>query len=345
VAMTTRAKAIVSSLTAVVLVGGAVAGYLIFTGKTDGIPFLGGDRRPVVCPLTGEEATNEALAERTVVAVKIENISESRPQAGLNEADIVYEQPVEGGITRFIALYQCENATRLGPIRSARFVDPNVLVQYGPAIFGYSGAIPQVVSDVADTGLLQDVSQEQEADAYELDPNRSAPHNVYSSTKALLAAASDRRSAPESVFEFSEEPPARKGSKRAREVRLPFSSDADVVWRYQRAQGRYVRLHGETPHTAEDGEQVSTQNIVVMMIRLRDTGIIDAAGNPSPEVEVVGSGPVYVIRDGRVIEGTWQRPTLRDTTRFVDRNGDTIPLSPGRTWVELFPNDLEPDIG
>lgn len=343
-ALTTRAKALISSLGAVVLVAGAVLGYLMFTGQTDGLPFLGGDRGPATCPLTGEEAPNQNLSGRTAVAVKIENIAEARPQAGLNQADIVYEEPVEGGITRFIALYHCQNAERLGPIRSARLADPVVLMQFGEVAFAYSGAIQQVIDVVARTDI-QDIGQDRAPQVYEEDPARSAPHHLYSSTRTLLSAAEARRSPPEPLFEYDEEAPAQQGSQRARQIHLDFSPASDVYWDYRGQQGTYVRRHGETPHTLEDGQQVVADNIVVMVVNLRETGIVDAAGTPSPDVEVVGSGPAHVIRDGRVIRGTWERDGRNDATRLLNRQGDVIPLAPGRTWVELFPSDREVDIG
>lgn len=332
-----------ASVSAVIVVTAAGIGYLMFTGQSDAIPFLGGTRT-ARCPLTGEEAENSDLVGRTVLAVKIENSPESRPQAGLNEADIVYEEPVEGGITRFIALYHCDTAQRVGPIRSARFVDPVLVRQYGPAVFAYSGGIPQVIQGVADAGL-QDVGYDTHPDSYAVDPNRSAPHNVYSSTRMLFRAGRDRGSPPEEVFERDEEPPAREGSRRGRELHLEFSSSSNVYWRYQRNQDRYVRLHDEIPHTAEDGEQVSAANVVVMEVQLQDTGIVDAAGNPSPEVIAVGSGRAWVLRNGRAIQGEWRRGSEGDVTQLVDRNGDVIPLAPGRTWIELFPDDLEVEIG
>lgn len=344
-ALTTSGKVLFSALGAVVLVGGAVVGYLMFTGEADGIPFIGGERAPATCPLTGEEARNERLAGRTALAVKIENIAESRPQAGLNEADIVYEQPVEGGITRFIAFYQCSNAQRLGPIRSARHADPEILAQYGEPAFAYSGAVQQVVDAVAGTGTIQDISQDNAPEAYEEDPSRSAPHNLYSSTQTLLGEADRRNAPPEPVFEYDEGPPGQQDSRGAREVHLDFSPAADVFWNYRPQRGIYERSHDGTPHLMEDGDQVRTENIVVMVVELRDTGIVDAAGNPSLEPVVIGSGTAYVIRDGRVIEGTWERDDRADPTRLLDPQGEVIPLAPGRTWVELFPSDREVRIG
>jgi hypothetical protein len=337
-ALTARARTLMTTMGVVVLLAAAAVGYLLLTGKSEALPsFLGGGREePVLCPLTGEEAAQEKQAARPALAVKIENISESRPQAGLQEADIVYEQQVEGGITRFIAIYQCDNAARLGPVRSARFVDPNILVQYGSPLFAYSGAIPEVISDVEATGTIQDVGFDNQPDLYVEDPNRSAPHNIYASTTSLYPAGKRSAGPPAPVFEYDEEEPGRPGSKKATSLHLPFSGDADVYWAYRRATGDYARSHGETAHTMEDGEQVSAANVVVMEVALKDTGVLDPAGNPSPEVVVVGTGKAYVFRDGRVVEGTWSRQSLDELTTFTDKKGEVITLAPGRTWVELY---------
>lgn len=343
--LTTRGKALVTTLTAVALVGGAAVGLLIFTGTGEGLPLISsipgvGDAEepPPTCPLTGLEAASAAAAGRTAVGVKVENISGSRPQAGLNDADIVYEQPVEGGITRFLAVYQCREAERIGPIRSARLVDPDLLLQFGDAAFAYSGGVQRVVNEVEASGRLQDVGVVAAPDAYEEDPARPAPHNLYASSRELLQAAGRRRAAPPAIFGFSEEPPA-EGSRRARSVHLDFSPEADVLWRYRPRQGVYLRSHGDEPHTLEDGSRVSATNVVVMVVELRDSGIVDAAGNPSPEVIVEGSGRAFVFRDGRMVRGRWIGEDA--AIRIVDASGEPIPLSPGRTWVELFPETLE----
>lgn len=337
VALSRRGKALLSTFLALVVVGGGVIGYLMFTGQVDAIPFLGGTRTPTTCPLTGVEPRREGQVERTAVAVKVENISSSRPQAGLNRADVVYEEPVEGGITRFIALYHCTGAQRVGPVRSARFADPRILVQLGTVIFAYSGGIQEVKDQIAATGSIHDVNYDAFPEVYQLDPNKVAPHNIYTSTADVRDAASVGREPPQQIFEFDEEPPSREESGRGRSVHLELSEVTEVDWAYRRGSGRYVRAHGAEPHTAEDGERVSATNVVVMEVRMRNTGIVDAAGNPSPEPIVVGSGRAFVFRGGRVIEGEWRRESVDEVTQLLDPDGEVIPLAPGRTWIELVP--------
>ncbi len=294
-----------------------------------------GEDAPPVCPLTGVEAEDESLLERRVLAVKIENSPEARPQIGLVEADIVYEQEAEGGITRFNVLYHCEDSERIGPIRSARPVDPAILQQYGDPLFVHAGSVDAVIEDVEAAGI-EDINCNFEVDVCPRDPNHTAPHDVFTSTDALRDAGKTPGSAPEAVFTYDEEVP--KG-KRGREVNLNFSPVANVFWRYRANQGQYLRFHDDTAHDLEDGSQVAADNVVVMVVERFDTRITDAAGNAVPNFEIVGSGDLYVFRNGKVIQGRWDRDEDSDKTQLLDRKGEEIFLAPGQTWVELFPDD------
>jgi hypothetical protein len=255
----------------------------------------------------------------------------------LNAADIGYEQPVEGSITRFVVVFQCRDAARLGPVRSVRESDPLILVQFGSPLFGYSGGIPQVKQSIRAAEVI-DVGIDESPNAYDLDPNRSAPHNLYTSTRALYRAGRGGRELPEPVFTYDEDLPS-EGTRRARVVHADFSPESDVFWKYRRGQNRYLRFHGEEPHTLEDGTQVSATNVVVQVVEMRPTGRFDPAGNPVPEPVMIGRGPAFVIRNGRVIQGRWIRESRDEITQFVDRQGNEIPLAPGTTWVELFPRE------
>ena len=149
---------------------------------------------PALCPLTGTPAPGGKVPQRAAVAVKIENLPEARPQWGLDKADIVFEEPVEGGITRFIAVYQCQAAARIEPVRSGRRVDPQILEPLGRILFGYSGAIQPAINEIdSKRSLLEDVGADRFGNAYWRDPDRYAPHNLVTSTAALYAAAPLRR--------------------------------------------------------------------------------------------------------------------------------------------------------
>jgi hypothetical protein len=273
-----------------------------------------------------------AVPNRPALAVKVENLPIARPQTGLSWADIVYEEPVEANITRFIAVYQCSDASRIEPVRSGRLTDPDILVQFGHPVFGYAGAVPQVVTRVAQRGII-DVNVDRAANAYHRDPNRPQPHNLYTSTQALYAAAHTRQPAPKPIFTYDTTAPA--GAKRVSVIHIPFSVFSDVFWRWSSSKKAWMRFHGTVPHTLSDGTQVSARNVVVQIVQITLTDVKDVNGVPSPYVHSVGSGRAYIFRNGRVIMGKWVRPTLGAITKFEDAQGNEIPLMLGNTWVEL----------
>jgi hypothetical protein len=293
---------------------------------------------PPSCPLTGEPAPHGVVPDRPALAIKVENAPESRPQTGLNDADVVFEEPVEGGYTRFIAVYQCTESPRVGPVRSGRTTDPDVLVQFGRAVLGYAGGVRPVTKAIAKAGLI-DVNYIDAAGAYTRDDSRVAPHNLYTTTRALYRAARSHEGAPAAIFAYDPELTTR--AKRVVTAHLPFSSLSDVYWSWSRRHSAWLRSHGTTPHETTDGGRISAANVVIMSVDVRPGHILDAAGNPSPVVTLTGSGTAYVLRDGRMIRGTWERERLSDVTRLVARDGSEIALAPGRTWVELLPSDID----
>lgn len=342
-AVTRRGKFAVSVVGALAVTGVGV-GALALTGHAPAaiqraIDSVAGEAKtpPPVCPLTGAPAPHGTIPDRPVLAVKIENLPEARPQAGLDRADIVYEEPVEGGITRFIALFQCDEANQVGPIRSGRTTDPQILVQYGKPPLAYSGGANKVRKAIDRAGLT-DISETVAPQAYTRDPNRVAPHNLFSTTTALWKAAKSKDGAPDAVFTYADDLALK--SRKAATVHLGFSSYSDVYWTWSKKQGAWLRAHGTVPHTLVDGSQVQATNVVVQVVKVVAGDIIDPAGNPSPEVDVIGSGKAYVFRDGRMILGRWERAKEGDVTTFVTKTGETIPLAPGRTWVELLPSTV-----
>jgi hypothetical protein len=351
-----RGRVVTAWITAAVLVIGGVAAVLFIGGRAGVGPLAdiigpgrdGEPRAPRVipaapptCPLTGVDPEGEVPA-RPALAIKVENLPAARPQTGLSWADIVYEEPVEGGITRFIAVYQCQDAQRVQPVRSARLTDVDILVQFGKPLFAYSGAAGKVDQALAKAGFI-DVNAIAEADAYELDPARSAPHNLYTDTRDLYRAARGKirrqgLGAPSPVFLYTSS--GVKG-KKVSELHVPFSSWAsDVYWRWSADSESFLRSHGTEPHVSSDGTQYSAKNVVVQVVETVLTDVADANGVPSPKVISVGEGKAYVLRNGRITVGRWERPTSEDLTRFYDRKGNEVRLIRGNTWVELVPQDV-----
>jgi hypothetical protein len=347
VALTRRGKALVAGVVVAVL-GGSMAA-LALSGNApapiqEAFSKAGIAPAPIEpCPLTGEPLPGDKQPPaRPVLAVKVENSPDSRPQAGLERADIVYEEPVEGGVTRFIALFQCRDSGRIGPVRSARMTDPSVLVQYGSPLLGYAGGVTPVERAIEEAGLI-DLSYEIAVDQFTRDESRVAPHNLYTTTKGLYRFAKSKQDRPAQVFAYDSEISGK--SRPARRIHLLFSSSfADVYWNWDQAEGAWLRSHGTEPHMLEGG-RVGATNIVVMHVKVTDSNIVDVTGAPSPDVEVVGQGKAWVFRNGRMISGRWERPSESDVTRFVTAAGEEIALAPGTTWVELVPSVVPVEVG
>lgn len=346
----TRRKKVLAAATVAVVAGGTFGYYALFPDRApafvrNAIASVGladaSPPPPPTCPLTGEEAPGGNVPDRPALAIKVENAPEARPQAALNEADVVVEEPVEGGYTRFIAIFHCDRSGRVGPVRSGRMTDPDYLRQFGSALIGYSGGVSTVTNRISRSGVI-DVSYDVATDAYTRDSSRYSPHNLYTTTADLWRAGRASKDAPRPVFTYADAWAGR--AKRASSVHLPYSWVSDVFWTWSRRDGGWLRSHGETPHTLEDGSQVLATSVVIQVVEVTDGNIIDAAGNPSPDVELTGSGKAYVLRDGRVIVGRWERASLDDLTRFVTRDGTEIALAPGRTWVELLPSTVRLEI-
>jgi Protein of unknown function (DUF3048) N-terminal domain/Protein of unknown function (DUF3048) C-terminal domain len=339
--VSTRGKVLAGILAVIVVAVAGFIGYRLLTRDPGeaifaGVPIIGSDAPPE-CPYTGEEARNDSRSQRPAIAVKVENSDAARPQAGLDRADLVYEVEAEGGITRFMAIFQCQDVKRIGPVRSARLVDAALLQQFNQPLFAYAGGSPPTAARIDKLDIV-DLNYNDAGDAYEQDLTREAPHQYFTSTRALYDAAGKQGGTSEPLFAYDDEL-ENQGTRKATTVHLNFSPAADVVWSYDRKSGEYLRSHGTTPHTLENGARVSAANIVVMQVKRVTTGLVDVAGSPVPDWDVVGSGKAFVIRDGRAISGRWERGSPGDVTTLVDRDGEEIALAPGRTWITLFPTD------
>jgi len=295
-----------------------------------------------VYPLTGLPVTSAARAARPAVSVKIDNIAQALPQSGLNQADIVTDILVEGGLTRLMATFQSQDVPLIGPIRSARPVDADLTRELNGGIFAYSGAARGEIAPSIDHSTALLISNDHNPQWF-WRTDRAAPHNVYSSTSRLYkaGAASHRKfKAPPQLFAYSTDAPTGRSVSR---VRIPFSSYSTASWTWT---GRnYVRTQNGSPDTLSNGSRINTTNVVILSVTWRPTNIIDAAGNRDPYVIVIGSGKAWVMRNGKLIEGRWTRPSYRVPVRLTDKTGQVISLDPGRTWIELQPRPFTPTFG
>lgn len=337
--LTERGKVVIGVVATAVV---ALSAVLVFTGNVpEAVKELVDEvtGQPEPCPLTGKlRPGGKGAPERPLLAVKVENSNDAYPLAGLQRADMIYEEPVEGSITRFLALFQCRDAARLGPIRSARTTDPKILVQYAEEpLLAYSGANAPVTAAVDDAGIVS-FTETSANDAFSRDDARPSPHNLFVSTKKIYGIASRNGvdpSPPDALFRFDEEVPG--PSKPRTSASVAFSSTNIVGWEW--AGGRWVRQLDGEPMLAENGAPIATDNVVIQEVIVTDSNIVDVAGFPSPKVKLVGRGRAWILRDGRLIVGRWRRASLGDVTVFDTRGGEEIALAPGTTFVQLVPKD------
>jgi hypothetical protein len=277
--------------------------------------------------------------------VKIDNISAALPQAGLDRADLVTEALVEGGLTRLMATFQSRDADVIGPIRSARPVDTDLLRELRGGYFAYSGANPREIVRVREKSTALLISWDANPQPFWTDSHRVAPHWVFSSTKKLYDWGHRLRPkapAPPQLFSYDTAvPPGRA----VRSAHLRFSPDTTADWRWSAAAHRWLRDQNGRPDVLVGGGRVATTNVVVLQVAVARTPFHDHARNPVPWVLVVGHGPCWVLRDGKLVAGTWKRPSADVPLRVVDRKGKPIALRPGQSWLELVPRPYQPSFG
>jgi hypothetical protein len=288
-----------------------------------------------LAPLTGLPDASGATKSRASLAVKIDNAPEARPQAGLDVADVVYEEVVEGGVTRFIAILHSAAPAVAGPVRSVRPMDPDILSAYH-GLFAYSGGIPAFVS-LMRKAPVQDVNVDVATDAYSWDKSRRAPHNTFISPEKLWPKAKGENAAPpQPMFEFraAGEP---FGDADAPHVSIRYSPRASATYDWDAASGSWKRGENGTPHVAASGAQIAPQNLVIQFVTTRTLGYRDQSGTNVVESETVGSGEAWILSNGRVTKGKWSKPSQTAVTRYTDAAGNPVKLSTGRTWVHFAP--------
>lgn len=291
---------------------------------------------PVTCPLTGLEPAKESLVERPAVAVKVSNIAAAYPLSGLEDAEVVYEELVEGGLTRFMAIYHCTDVAKAGPVRSSREVDPAIMSPYTRILAAAGGN--QAVRDVLTENDIVLVDENTSGEAMERVAREgvATEHTLYADTAALrkLGKKEYDETPTEDIFAFGD---LEGNSKKARTINIEFGA-ASVGYEWDGEQ--WLRSDEGAPLMSEAGEQIAVDNVIIEEHKINYSEIVDVALAASTIIEdVTGSGRAFLFRDGRVIKGRWERETVDDPVRFVTKAGDEMVLAPGSTWIELVPND------
>ena len=294
-------------------------------------------------PLTGLPVDDPARAARTTLVVKIDNAEPKRgqggrPQAGINAADVVYEEMVEGSVTRFAALFHSADADPVGPVRSARTTDLLLMAPLNRPLFAWSGANAGVVEQVHRADLV-DVGYDAASSAFYRDGSRPAPYNLFSSTQAIRgqAPAEGERPPPE-LFTYRRADEAPKGGRDVGGVHINFgggpgSAPVDYEW----DGAGWARSQRDTPHVDAAGTRVSPPNVIVQFTPYVEVQCCDAAGFPIVEAQLVGEGDAWVLSAGRLTQARWSRPTIGDVTTYTGPDGEPVLLTPGPTWIAIAP--------
>jgi len=286
------------------------------------------------CPLDGVMTTKER-AERRPLGIMIENAPEARPQSGLDKASYIFETPSEGGITRFLVFFVENDANEVGPVRSARtyFVDWADEVQ---AIYAHAGGSAIALNNLSNDKYICDVNHDQ--DHFWRSKDRYAPHNLYTTTDKIRAAAELKKCSLKGDYdgyEFKED--AKKEERgTAQTITVSYSSSIfDVVYNYDPQKNIYLRNLAGEPHKDKiTGAQLSPKTVVVMHAD-RVTSSTD--GTQQSHAVTTGTGKAEIYMDGKKIEGTWKRASISDRTEFFDSAGKEVVFNRGQIWVNVIP--------
>jgi hypothetical protein len=269
-----------------------------------------------VAPLTGK-TVSAAVARRGALSVKIDNHPDARPQVGLDAADIVFEELTEGGITRFLAVFQSQLPPEVGPIRSVRAVDPALITPLG-GVFAYSGGTAVNVDAVRQAPVTT-VDETTAGAAMHRSASRRPPHNLYGTPTALVALAGDHKAPPKPLFVYGR---VAASARPCAHVSIRFSGDFVSIYDWATGVG-WKRSSPTGAFTVASGTQVTATNLVVVWVK------------DQTRESTVGTGDALVLRDGKLVQGKWERRDENDAFHLSDGTGATTALAPGNTWVHL----------
>jgi len=275
-----------------------------------------------------------------VLAVKLDNTPPSNPHAGVRDADVVYVEEVEYGVTRYAAIYSTRVPRVIGPIRSARISDIDLLKQYGRVAFAYSGASLRMRTQLARQDLY-DVSGDKGPAGYWRQSGRAAPYDFFGDGRRLLARAPQAALAKDIGLRFSVGAPP--GGRPATTATVTWPSTT-MVLTWSPTERRYLVTTFGRKWMATEGGQLGGTTVIIQYCRVYDSGYGDKFGGRTPMTETVGAGKAVILRDGRAYDATWARAKATRGTTYAF-NGKVMPLAPGQVWVLLVRKERPATIG
>ena len=290
----------------------------------------------VKAPLSGQPVDDEA-ADRPAVSVKVDNSSDGRPQAGLEKADLVFEEKVEGGVTRFIAVFQSQDSELVGPIRSLRTTDRPVVSAFR-GVFAFSDGVSFTLNRLKGAPVVA-VTERDDGAAFINPKGRRRPYATFATTARLRREAGADAEPPAAAFPFLTEGQAfaPSGATPATTARIDYGGKTTGAFEWDEATGRWQRSSNGTPHLLVDGTRLSFTNVIIQKVGYRKVGYNDASRNPVEEAVVVGEGDAIVLAGGKQVKARWSKASPEAMTTFTDAAGAPIPLLAGPTMIALAP--------
>lgn len=283
--------------------------------------------------LSGREAP-----DGQVLAVKIDDTDAARPQIGLEDADVVYVEQVEGGLTRLAAIFSSTIPAQIGPVRSARISDIDLLAQYGKVAFAYSGAQRRMLPVIAAADLFNLGAERESARFYPRDSARIAPVNLLVRAPQLLGQAPDAVNSHSVGWSFGTAP---TGGKDVISVSVYWpDSRYKAVW--SAADKRWLLDHDKSPDLAASGLHLGPATLVIQQVQIHPSPYGDKLGNNTPKSETIGTGTGWILRDGKSYSASWTRTSATDGTHWALADGTEVKFAPGPIWVFLSDSTRKP---
>lgn len=284
-------------------------------------------------PLTGVQVKDQAATTAAVTAIMIENSPDARPQSGLKQAGVVFEAIAEGGITRFLTLYQESKPQLIGPVRSVRMYYVDWLAPFNASV-AHIGGSAAALAEVRN-GKYRDIDQFFNAGSYWRATDRYAPHNVYTSFERLDALNRAKGYTTSRFTGWSRADGKPVKTPDATGIAINFSSALyNTAYSYDRANNRYNRQIGGQPHVDREAGQITPS--VVIAMKVNEVTVFEDGYRQS--ITTTGSGEAFIFQNGTVIEATWTKPSRASQIVFRDKAGKDIPLVRGQTWIAAIPN-------
>ena len=270
--------------------------------------------------------------------IKVADDPHARPQSGLEKADVIYEERVEGNLVRFLTVFQSQDASSIGPVRSVRSSDAAIVAAIG-GVFVFSGGIP-AFKDLARAQGVTVLTEDDNGSSFHLRPDRDRPYKTYASSSEMRALGKSSAT-PRPLFSFLApgQPLSAAGAVATTSATVSFGAGTTVRWDWSASAGKWLRFINGQPHRTDTAGQLALSNVILQTVAYRATPYRDRANSGVDEAVTVGTGEaVLLTAGGQRVPLHWSKTDNKAVTSFTDASGAPLKLPPGQTWIALVPS-------